>query len=62
MQPYVELREVEPEDLDHPLEPRDAAVGDATAAVRAQAVADQAHVGEQAIRRRRSRRCRAATT
>ena len=50
MQSYVELREVEPEDLDHPLEPRDAAVRDASAAVRVQAVANQADVGEQAIR------------
>ena len=42
VQPHVELRDVEAEDLDLPLERGDAAVGDAAAAVRLEARADHA--------------------
>ena len=41
---------MEAEDLDHPLEPRDAAVGDASAAVRGEAPPDQAKIVEQRSR------------
>ena len=47
MQPQVELRDVEAEDLDHPLESRDSTVGDPATAVRREALADRTQVVEQ---------------
>ena len=51
MQPHVELRDVEAEDLDHPLEPRHAAFGDPAPAVCAQGCRARA-AGRRAARPR----------
>ena len=49
MQPHVERREVEPEELDHPFQVGDTTVGHAAAAVRREARADHRQVGEQLL-------------
>ena len=46
VEPYVELREVEPEDLDHPLEPRDTSLRNPAAPVRGEAASNHGEIGE----------------
>ena len=50
VQPDVELRDMEPEDLDTTPKIRQRAVGDAAAAVRAQATVDDVQVGSELVR------------
>ena len=56
VRPQVELRQVQPEDLDPAPQRRKPAVGDACAAVRPQARVEQLELGEQLVGRARTRR------